>query len=35
MIQFIIGIAVGVVFAIFILAIWVVVEEDRERDGKK
>lgn len=35
MIQFIIGVAVGVVFAIFILAIWVVVEEDRERDGKK
>lgn len=35
MIQFIIGVAVGVVLAIFILAIWVVVEEDRERDGKK
>ena len=35
MIKFIIGVAVGVVFAIFILAIWVVVEEDRERDGKK
>lgn len=35
MIQFIIGVAVGVVLAIFILAIWVVVEEDRERDGRK